>query len=279
MGAMDELRDIVIRPEQLLFLIPLLAKLKKEGGIHVAVGDSIGYYGPHDDVLRGTGWRGRKECWQGCQAGMQAIGIEADGGVKGCLSLQAKWDGRDPFVEGNLRERSLAEIWYDPRSFAYNRGFREDSLTGTCAGCPKGKQCRGGARCVSSAVLASVTEDPYCYLRVDRERRAAQPSFVGQAAAAAALALSLTAAPACSSSRGDDDTTGDGDADADSDGDTDADVDADADADADAGADAGLDASVGPEYGVFPDAGTDPCEGVCCECDYGEPPPPECCPR
>jgi len=288
MGSMDDLRDIVIRPEQLLFLIPLLAKLKKQPGIHLAVGDSIGYYGPHDETLRGRGWRGRKECWQGCQAGMQAIGIEADGGVKGCLSLQAKWDGRDPFVEGNLHERTLASIWYDAASFAYNRAFSPDALTGSCAGCPKGALCRGGARCVSSAVLASVTEDPYCYFRVDRERRAAQPSRLGQAAAAAAaLTLSLTSATACGSGHGHGngtdaglDASADGDADADADADTDADGDGDGDADIDAGAgtDAGADASVGPEYGVIPDAGPDPCANVCCECDYGEPPPPECCP-
>lgn len=287
MGTMDEHRDIIIRPEQLLFLIPLLARLKKQGGIHLAVGDSIGYYGPHDDVLRGRGWRGRKECWQGCQAGMQAIGIEADGGVKGCLSLQAKWGDRDPFVEGNVRERSLAELWYDPRSFAWNRRFTEDMLTGVCAGCPQGGKCHGGARCVSSAVLGSLTEDPYCYLRVDRERRAAQPSMLGQAAAAAAaIVLSLGAAPACGGRGG---GGGDDDAGMDAstgrDGGTDAGVDSSVGPDygvfPDAGTDAGPDASVGPEYGVFPDAGADAgpeCVNVCCECDYGEPPPPECCP-
>lgn len=285
MGTMDEHRELLIRPEQLLFLIPLLAKLKKENGIHLAVGDSIGYYGPHDEVLRGRGWRGRKECWQGCQAGMHAIGIEADGGVKGCLSLQAKWGDGDPFVEGNLRDRSLADIWYDPRSFAWNRRFTEDMLTGVCAGCPKGAQCHGGARCVSSAFAGSLTEDPYCYFRVDRERRAAQPSVLGQAAAAAAaLVLSLGAGPACGS-RGhggddDDDTVG-LDASAGTDAGNDASVGPDYGVFPDAGADAGTDASVGPEYGVFPDAGADagdPCANVCCECDYGEPPPPECCP-
>ena len=68
--------------------------------------------GLHDRVLRGTGWRGRKEIWKGCQAGMQAIGIEANGRVKGCLSLQARQGDHDPFVEGNLRETRLADLWY-----------------------------------------------------------------------------------------------------------------------------------------------------------------------
>lgn len=279
MGTMDEHRDVVLRPEQLLFLIPLLARLKKQPGIHLAVGDSIGYYGPHDEVLRGRGWRGRKECWQGCQAGMQAIGIEADGGVKGCLSLQAKWGDRDPFVEGNVRERSLAAIWYDPRSFSWNRRFDEGQLTGVCAGCPQGARCRGGARCVSSAFARTLTEDPYCYLRLDRERRAAQPSVLGQAAAAAAILWSLGAAPACGG-RG---QTSDPDASTGADAGADSGTDASIGPDYGVFPDAGADASVGPEYGVFPDAGADsgpdPCANVCCECDYGEPPPPECCPR
>ncbi|MBI2896953.1 MAG: radical SAM protein [Deltaproteobacteria bacterium] len=296
MGTMDEHRDIVIRPEQLLTLIPMLARLKKAGGVHLHVGDSIGYYGPHDKVLRGVGWRGRKECWKGCQAGMQAIGIEADGGVKGCLSLQAKWGDRDPFVEGNLKERTLADVWYDPRSFSFNRDFTEDALTGVCAGCPKGGLCRGGARCVSSAVSGLLTEDPYCYYRLAGEAERPISLGLGRAAVAAAtLALSLGAA-GCASSRsngggGDEDAaTAEDSGQVGEDGSVNADygVDPEPDSGVDAsaqpeygikpGPDAGEDASVQAEYGIKPqlDAG-DECANVCCECDYGDPPPPECC--
>jgi radical SAM protein with 4Fe4S-binding SPASM domain len=293
MGSLCEHRDLVLRPEQMLVLVPMIARLKKEGGLHVAIGDSIGYYGPYDELLRGRGWRGRKECWKGCQAGMQAIGIEADGGVKGCLSLQAKWGDRDPFVEGNLRERRLSALWHDPRSFAFNRAFSVDQLTGVCVGCPKGQLCRGGARCVSSATLGVVTEDPWCWFRLDRERRAHQPSAWAQAAAvAAALALSVGSAAGCGSNGGggdDDDTSvmpdyGVEPYDASPGDDAGLDAGPDSSVSTDYGVDpydAGVDASAGPEYGIFPepDAGVDPCANACCECDYGEPPPPECCPR
>ncbi len=194
MGRMDDLRDLTIRPTDLLQLLPRLARLKKAGGINLRIGDSIGYYGPHDKVLRGRGWRGgRAECWKGCQAGMQAIGIEADGGVKGCLSLQAKRpDGSDPFVEANLRERTLDEIWHAPDMFAYNRDFSVDQLTGGCAGCRYDALCRGGARCVSSAVNGGVTEDPFCYYRVASEHRAARVDASRHAAVCAAAALALS---------------------------------------------------------------------------------------
>ena len=195
MGSMDDQRDLTLAPRHLLELVPMLARLKKSGGIHLAVGDSIGYYGPEDKVLRGWGWRGRKECWQGCQAGMQAIGIEANGGVKGCLSLQARWGDGDPFLEASLRERSLEEIWYTPGIFAFNRDFTIDQLTGSCSGCRFDHLCRGGARCVSSSFLGLLTEDPYCFYRLASEERARRWGSLGRCAAAAAASLLLALGP------------------------------------------------------------------------------------
>jgi len=308
MGAMEDHRDFVIAPTELLGLVPLLARLKKDGGIDLRVGDSIGYYGAPDKVLRGRGWRGRAECWQGCQAGMQAIGIEADGGVKGCLSLQARWDGRDPFVEGNVRESTLDEIWHRPGVFAFNRDFTTDALTGGCAACKHGSMCRGGARCVSAAFQGLLTENEYCFYRVQNEQAGHQAARAGGAAVAAAvLALSLTSG--CSSRHSpprrpgtdaavtmDASSTGDAMVGQDANG-ADATVDAQEPVDASGDATVVADGSTQPdgavdcsavccecEYGIIPPeiwdtcCAPDPCAGVCCECDYGAPPPPECCP-
>ena len=191
MGSMDDHRDNVIEPDQLLGLLPLLARLKKMGEIKIAVGDSIGYYGPHDAVLRGLNWRGNKQVWRGCQAGMNALGIQANGDVKGCLSLQAMAGENDPFVEGNIRDSSLAAIWRKPGSFAFNREFSADSLTGKCGKCNKAKQCRGGARCVSSANLGHMGEDPFCWWGVSGNYLD-RPSPIKTAAAAAGLAVLLS---------------------------------------------------------------------------------------
>jgi MoaA/NifB/PqqE/SkfB family radical SAM enzyme len=193
MGTLKDNDEWVLSPEMYYRLIPRLAKLKQAGGIHVAVGDSIGYYGPHDQVLRGRGWRGREECWQGCQAGMQAVGIESDGGIKGCLSLQARWDGKDPFVEGNVRQVPLADLWYSPGVFAYNRDFRTDSLTGGCATCRYGALCRGGARCVSSSFHGHLGEDRYCYHLMSHAAREQAGGSRAASAAAAAAALVISA--------------------------------------------------------------------------------------
>ena len=192
MGAMTHARELVLRPEQMLELVPTLAQLKVKGEIGLRVGDSIGYYGAHDQVLRGWGWRGRPECWQGCQAGLQAIGIEADGAVKGCLSLQACRGGQDQFREGNLRDRSLDELWHRPGAFAYNRDFDESMLTGACRHCRHGSQCRGGAKCVAIATSGTLTENRYCFERLQRERpRERREAAATTKAASAVLAISV----------------------------------------------------------------------------------------
>ncbi|GMV41590.1 MAG: hypothetical protein AMXMBFR64_33060 [Myxococcales bacterium] len=249
MGSMAEQRELLLDPDDLLVLIPELARLARLRGITVRVGDSIGYYGPHDKVLRGTGWRGRKECWRGCQAGMQAIGIQADGTVKGCLSLQARWGDRDPFVEGSLAEASLADIWYGAGAFAYNREHRPEDLTGACAACKYGRLCRGGARCVSAAVAQTVTEDPYCWTRVAGEQ--APGRWVTAGGAALAVIVALAGCPDTGSAA---DTTVATDT-ADVGQATDAVADGGGDGGGDGGAsDAGHDTAAQPEYGVSPDA-------------------------
>lgn len=195
MGNMVD-EDLTITTDQYEALLPRLARLKRDKAIRLGVGDSIGYYGPHDRVLRGKGWRGRKEIWKGCQAGMQAIGIEADGGVKGCLSLQARQGDTDPFREGSLREARLTDLWYRPGIFGLNRAFDPAALEGDCRACRFATLCRGGARCVASAVTGDVKENPYCWYRIANKKREDQvrQRRASGAAMAAAMALSLGAA-------------------------------------------------------------------------------------
>ncbi|HEY3358518.1 MAG TPA: radical SAM protein [Polyangia bacterium] len=295
MGSLSRHTDWVIPPRRLLELVPWLARMKRAGGIALGVGDSIGYYGPHDEVLRGRGWRGgRAERWQGCQAGLQAIGIEADGGVKGCLSLQPRAGAADAFREASLATDALEAIWYRPGIFGFNRDFDPAALTGSCARCAHAAACRGGARCVAAAVTGALGEDPYCFHRL-AALEAARGRGWQRAAAAAGAALLLGLGGGC----GDREVLGPGPG-------VDAAIQRDARASADApgAADAGRDAA-GPEAGL-PDGGgdastcasvccacdygvippdvwqqccADPCANVCCECDYGLPPPPECCPH
>jgi radical SAM protein with 4Fe4S-binding SPASM domain len=291
----------VLDPRQIVGLVDTLLACKRRGGIAVAVGDSIGYFGPEGDCLRAGGWRRADEVWMGCQAGLQAVGIEADGAVKGCLSLQAGRGEHDPFVEGNLLDQSLEAIWTRPGAFGFNRDFSPQQLQGACRKCSKRSLCRGGAACVASAVHGTPGEDPYCYHR----GTVLQPASAGRELArsvAVGTALALGAA-GCGGTVDASQVNVPGDASI-SDGSVNASdsaslpdareagLDAVAEAQADAVAEVQADAvqeydcSKVSCYLQTDYAAPSPpkevliaccCQTACCMCDYGPPPPAVCC--
>ena len=81
----------------------------------------------------------------------------------GCESM---YDDR--FNEGNLREKSLREIWENPDGFAYNRKFKRSMLTGPCADCKHGAYCAGGCRSYNFFVHGKLYEAPRCASALDQ---------------------------------------------------------------------------------------------------------------
>lgn len=203
MGNLSDSREWCIQPKDLLTVIPTLARLKARSSIELHVGDSIGYYGPHEKLLRHTNWGNMEPLWAGCQAGLRTIGIESDGGIKGCLSLQAglaehpAGNGADPFREGDIRSRRLADLWFDPEAFAFNRQQRPADLTGACRRCRWAARCRGGAKCVSSAFTGRLGEDPYCYYHVWSEATQQGQGRMRRTAVAAMVSLGLGLGASC----------------------------------------------------------------------------------
>lgn len=116
-------------------VIAFVMRHRAEAPFMLGAADNVGYF--TDEELRLRGADGA--CFQGCRAGISAIGIDSAGNVRGCESL---YDER--FNEGNLRQRRLRDIWEDPGAFAYNRQFRREMLTGQCARCRMGPWCAGG---------------------------------------------------------------------------------------------------------------------------------------
>jgi radical SAM protein with 4Fe4S-binding SPASM domain len=102
--------------------------------------------------------------WRGCPAGLFVIGIQSNGGVKGCLSLS------DEFLEGNVMNNSLSEIWENVSFASYNRKFKKDDLNGECTGCKYGKNCRGGCMSVSTSVTGKSHADPYCLRLIEKSK-------------------------------------------------------------------------------------------------------------
>jgi radical SAM protein with 4Fe4S-binding SPASM domain len=126
----------------------------------VAGAHDIGYFSKR---LRRYGVE-PQENWRGCVAGLSVIGITSDGGVKGCLSLP------DASREGNVRERSLTDIWRDGALFARNRRFNIGQLTGFCRTCEFASKCRGGCQEMCLSTTGSAWSNRFCLYRLETKR-------------------------------------------------------------------------------------------------------------
>lgn len=120
-------------------------------GITLMPADGVGYFTDLDT---------RDRLWAGCSAGISSCGITSDGNVKGCLSLP------EQFNEGSLRERDLWSIWFDEKSFSWNRKFSTGDLGENCRQCVHGPQCKGGCSVMSFASSGMLHNDPYCFHRL-----------------------------------------------------------------------------------------------------------------
>ncbi len=87
---------------------------------------------------------------------MRILGITSNGGVKGCLSMP------DSFIEGNIRDRRLRDIWDDAQTFSYNRRFDIETVTGVCRDCEFLRLCRTGCRSFTHTAIGKINENPYC---------------------------------------------------------------------------------------------------------------------
>jgi radical SAM protein with 4Fe4S-binding SPASM domain len=164
-GTMDEHHELVIEPGELLWLIPLIARLRTDEveRPHIFPSDNVGYFGKFEPALRDRNTQ--IPFWIGCRAGCQVIGIESNGNVKGCLSLPSARHGKDVFLEGNLRGESLESIWTREDAFSFNRKFSESQLAGFCGVCRYRDICRGGCAWTAYSHTANRFDNPYCFYR------------------------------------------------------------------------------------------------------------------
>lgn len=156
MGSMAGKQNLVLDPAQITWLIEFIREKSSERKMIVVAADSVGYYFEDTEgYIRG---RRKPICvWEGCQAGMTSVFIDSAGNVKGCGSL---YD--DAFIEGNVKERRLAEIWRDERLFSYNRAFHRRLLKGRCRGCDVAEVCMGGCRSSNYFTTGSLYENAFC---------------------------------------------------------------------------------------------------------------------
>ena len=161
LGRAADRPAMLLQPYDFLDVIPRVAALKERAfadGIILMPGNNLGYFGPEEGLLRSL-HEGGRDHWLGCHAGRLILGIESDGGVKGCPSLQPAYIG------GNLRERSLKEIWDEAPELAFTRARTVDDLWGFCRTCPFAEVCLGGCSFTAHSIFGRPGNNPYCHFR------------------------------------------------------------------------------------------------------------------
>lgn len=138
-------------------IMSFVADKAKTGPLKLGLAHNFGYYAPEETYMRGSPL-GRC-AFNGCSAGLCTIGIDSVGNVRGCEAL---YD--DCFIEGNLKERSLAEIWQDENAFAYNRKFTVECLEGRCRKCRMGEYCAAGCRSMNFFMTGSLYKSGHCVI-------------------------------------------------------------------------------------------------------------------
>jgi radical SAM protein with 4Fe4S-binding SPASM domain len=166
MGRAADRPEILLQPPELLDLFPLLNELAgwaRRDGVMFFPGNNIGYYGPYEMRLRNHAVGG-KAIWEGCQAGINTLGIEADGTIKGCPSLPTS-----AYSGGNIRELRLAEILSEAPALAMNVGqgtaAASEHLWGFCRSCDYADLCRGGCSWTAHVFFGRRGNNPYCHHR------------------------------------------------------------------------------------------------------------------
>jgi radical SAM protein with 4Fe4S-binding SPASM domain len=173
MGRAADHPEWILQPWQIVPVVDTLARLRlayaeraaAEGlpptaALQVRAGNNIGYYGPHETTLRSRPG-GRESFWQGCKAGQYVVGIESDGKVKGCPSLPTA-----PYTGGNVRDKSLKELWETSPEIRFTRDRTTDELWGFCKTCYYADECRGGCSWTAHCTTGKRGNNPFCYHRV-----------------------------------------------------------------------------------------------------------------
>ena len=184
LGRAADRPEMLLQPWDLLDVLPRIAALKRRGyhdGVLILPGNNLGYFGPEEALLRSATPDG-SDHFVGCLAGKYLMGIESDGAVKGCPSLQTRH-----YVGGRTRERAIADIWRDTPELGFARERSVDDLWGFCRTCPFASVCMGGCTFTAHSFFGRPGNNPYCHYRArafasegKRERLVARAAAPGE---------------------------------------------------------------------------------------------------
>lgn len=177
LGRAADRPEWIIDPWQIVQIIDTLAEIQKEsmrewiaGGrrgipFNVFANNNIGYFGPHEQILRSTPL-GEETHWQGCVAGIYSLGIESDGAVKACPTLPTA-----SYTGGNIRTMKIEDLWESSEIIRFARDRTVDNLWGFCKTCYYADVCHAGCNWTAHTTLGKPGNNPFCYHRVTQLRK------------------------------------------------------------------------------------------------------------
>lgn len=162
MGNLDKNRDWILDYNQIHDIIKFCEKVSKEdNNIDIFPSDCIGYYDKRlEEILKRSFGDDNIAPWAGCHAGVYSFGLLHNGDIVGCTSIRD-----NKYVAGNIRERTLREIWEDDSSFSWRRRFNKSDLGSKCSKCEHAENCLGG--CFNTRLTLNNTfnsDNNYCIL-------------------------------------------------------------------------------------------------------------------
>jgi radical SAM protein with 4Fe4S-binding SPASM domain len=170
MGNLMQHLDWIANPEDIDDVIDFAYESMKEGRIRVHLSDDMGYFNLKEIEIRKNAQKSPYALgiWKGCPAGKHSLGVRCTGDIIGCLSIR-----EDKYIEGNVRETSLEELWNRPGAFAWNRELTKEKLTGFCKTCQFGGYCKAGCTTNKLTRHNCITENEFCsyWSAVDKERQ------------------------------------------------------------------------------------------------------------
>lgn len=173
MGRAADRPDWILPPWRIVDVIDSLAEIQRQAALEaegrrpfdVCLGNNLGYFGPHELALRSRPG-GVETHYRGCNAGINVVGIESDGTVKGCPSLPTA-----PYAGGNVTSAALDDIWRTSKIVGFARDRGTEELWGRCAECYYAETCRGGCSWAAHVTLGRRGNNPFCYHRAVELRK------------------------------------------------------------------------------------------------------------
>ncbi|KGN82073.1 radical SAM protein [Porphyromonadaceae bacterium COT-184 OH4590] len=124
-GRAKEHTELQLEPKAFKQLFDFIAATRKEGRIKLNYGCE-GFLGNYELEVRDN--------FFACRAGINVASILVDGSISACPNLRAN------FIQGNIYDDNIADVWENRYSVFRNRSWTK---TGICADCKSYKYCQG----------------------------------------------------------------------------------------------------------------------------------------